>query len=72
MPLAETIRRDSDPDPDREAALGHRDHFARIAGILCSFFVQSSPRRQCENLSRGADTDRGRWLRSASGLYLIA
>ena len=51
MPLAETIRRDSDPDPDREAALGHRDHFARIARqivfLLCSEFPRGDNVKIC-------------------------
>jgi putative SOS response-associated peptidase YedK len=30
MSLAETFRRNADPDPDREAPLGHHDHLAGV------------------------------------------
>jgi hypothetical protein len=38
--LAETSRRNANPDPHGEAPLGHRDHFSRIAWhllfVICS------------------------------------
>src|SRR6266446_541616 len=36
MPLAETARRNPEPDADRKAPLGHGDHLSRVARHLCS------------------------------------
>jgi hypothetical protein len=41
MAPAQTIERNGDPDPHREAAFGHRDYLAWIAGHF-AFLIRST------------------------------